>query len=135
MGYYDPMPRLAEMVEGMAPALRKVTVGPPRGNEPTPFAIIRTVGSAAEDPQYLEAERTVSIVVFADSIKQANEVSNALHWQIRRRHLDNPQALDGEHTLPGLFSAGGHVDLVDPDRKLPGVARTYDLIFCEDDGM
>lgn len=152
MGYYDPMPDLVRLVEAMVPELAMVTIGPPKGNEPTPFAVIRTVSGLSDDPQFPEAERTIDVVIYGDSVKQANEVSNELYWQIRRRYVDRnylnppnrdaPQPVhiekDGQvitFPLPSLFPAGGPFDLVDPDRKLPGVMRSYELTFCEDDGM
>lgn len=131
MAYVDPMPIIKGIVAAAAPDLAKVTVGPPMGNEPDPFAIVRSVGGPEEDAQDIEQERRIDVTVFAKSIVEANRLSNDIHRSIRRRHQE---AQEGETQLPSIFSAGGPLDLVDPDRLLPGVFRSYYVIFAEDDG-
>ena len=58
-------------------------------------------------------------------VREANQLSNAIHAAIRRR----PPG--GRINLPNIFSAGGPLDFVDEDRRLPAVFRSYYVIYGE----
>ena len=81
-----------------------------------------------------EAERRLDVTVFAKSEQEANRISNRIHRYIRRGREE--QLLDGTITeicLPSLFSAGGPIDILERDVKLPGVFRSYYVIYDEDE--
>ena len=145
MDEYDPMPDLMAIVEKAAPEL-KIMIGAFDGNTPTPFAFLRSVGGPEEDAQVPDAERRLDITVFAATEKDANRISNRIHRYIRRGReeqletdyaawLTGPRNPDDEPALllPSLFSAGGPLDILERDVKLPGVFRSYYLIYAEDE--
>ena len=133
---YDPMEDLKTIVwdgskdSGGRPALAKIVVGAFPGNEPTPFAFLRSVGGPEPDAQDPEAQRRIDVTVFADTEADANRISNRIHRHIRRRHLESP---DAEVKLPSIFSSGGPLDILDDDVKHPGVFRSYYVIYAEQD--
>ena len=135
MDEYDPMPDLMAIVDAAAPELEKIVVGAFPGNQSQvgqspPFAFLRSVGGPEEDDQDPEAERRLDITVFAATEKEANRISSLIHRHIRRRSLESQ---DEEVCLPSLFSAGGPLDILERDVKLPGVFRSYYLIYDEED--
>ena len=142
MDEYDPMPDLMEIVREAAPEL-KIMIGAFDGNEPTPFAFLRSVGGPEPDAQVPDAERRLDVTVFAATEADANRISNRIHRHIRRRSQEHREAYElyqaggGDEPpalpLPSLFSAGGPLDVLERDVKLPGVFRSYYLIYAEDD--
>ena len=101
-----------------------------------PFAILRSVGGPEPDAQDCEVQRNIDLTVFAKTIVEANRISNEIHRRIRRRWLEDQnfdQLSEAEQDLPDLYSAGGPLDLVDPDRLLPGVFRSYYVIYDEEE--
>ncbi len=152
MDEYDPMPDLKEIVEEATAGLpselqlQKISIGAFDGNEPTPFAFLRSIGGSEPDAQDPEAERRLDVTVFAATEADANRISNRIHRHIRRRSQEHREAYElyqGGHpdhpvppddlTLPSLFSAGGPLDILERDLKLPGVFRSYYLIYAEGD--
>ena len=143
---YNPMPDLMDIVKAAAPELEKVVIGAFPGNQSQkgqqpPFAVLRSAGGPEPDAQDTEVERRLDLTVFAKSEAEANRISNRIHRFIRlRRHEEKQleyeeQGARGdpgpEVKLPSLFSAGGPLDILDDDVKLPGVFRSYYLIYAE----
>ena len=72
--------------------------------------------------------------MFAATEKDANRISNQIHRYIRRgRQEPKPDGTVPDVMLPSLFSAGGPLDILERDLKLPAVFRSYYLIYDEDD--
>ena len=122
----DPMLGLRAIVDAAAPDLTAITIGALSGKEVVPFANIRSTGGPEEEAQVPEAERRIDINVFHKSTIEANQLSNLIHAAIRRR-----VASGGTIALPNIFSAGGPLDFVDEDRRIPAVFRSYYVIYGE----
>ena len=145
---YNPMPDLMDIVKAAAPELEKVVIGAFPGNQSQkgqqpPFVFLRSAGGPEPDAQDTEVERRLDVTVFAKSEAEANRISNRIHRFIRlRRHEEKQLEYEAqgaadpdsviEVKLPSLFSAGGPLDILDDDVKLPGVFRSYYLIYSED---
>ena len=122
----DPIPTIRSVVLAAAPELTEVVIGPAIGSIAPPFATVRNVGGPEEEAQVPQAQRRIDVNVFAKDTKEANRIMNLIHRAIRQRR-NQAGALD----FPNIFSAGGPLDLVDDDRRLPFVFRPYYVIFGE----
>ena len=102
-----------------------VFIGPASGKLSPPYVSIRSTGGPEEEAQVPEAERRVDINVYAKSVKEANELSNAIHDHLRRRPAS------ATISYRSVFSAGGPLDFVEQERRLPAVFRSYYVIYGE----
>ena len=123
----DVLPSLRSIIMAAVPALTWVQIGALKGSEVPPYASIRSTGGPEEEAQVPEANRRIDVNVFANDAKDANSLSNLIHAAIRRR-----VASGDEISLPNIFSAGGPLDFVDEDRRLPAVFRSYYVIYGEE---
>ena len=94
------------------------------GKLTAPYAVIRNVGGPAKQAQIgLEAWR-IDVLIYDTSMPEARVISNKIHAAIASRGSGG-----GTIQLPSIFGESGPVGLVDEDRRLPFVQRSYIVTF------
>ena len=121
---YDPMRDFQTFVRDAATELgNRVYVGPAPGEAAEPYAVIRNVGGPAKQAQIgLESWR-IDVLIYDTSMPEARVISNKIHAAIATR------GGSGTIPLPSIFGESGPVGLVDEDRWLPFVQRSYIVTF------
>ena len=120
----DPMVTMVAIVRAAAPQLTKVVVGPARGGETPPFAVIRHTGGPEAPAQVPESRQRIDINVYSESVLEANDIQRAIFKHIQSR--------TGTRDFPSLFSELEPIDLLDDDRRLPYVFRSYYVKYGND---
>ena len=112
--------------------LTAVVVGDAPGGMKTPWAQIRGAGGPQPDKQCPEAYRRADVNVYDDDQLRGEMISQQIDNALRMQphgvvsvppYLTDVISIDGE---------GGPFELVDTDRRVPFVFRSYVMFYGED---
>ena len=118
----DPMEEMIAIVNAVSPGTR-VVVGPAHGDETPPFIVIRHTGGPEAPAQVPESRQRIDINVY-HTVIDANRIQRAIFQHIQSR--------TGTRDFPSIFSELEPIDLLDDDRRLPYVFRSYYVRYGND---
>ena len=111
------------IVRAAAPTLT-VVIGPAHGDETPPFAVIRHTGGPEAPAQVPESRQRIDVNVYSESVLEANKIQRDIFKYIQTR--------TGTRDFPSLFAELEPIDLLDDDRRLPYVFRSYYVRYGND---
>ena len=128
---YDPMRDFQTFVRTAATELgdrvydAASAPGLPDSENPIrPFATYRDVGGPSKQAQIGQESWRIDLMVYHESVTNARAIANKIHAAIATRGAGG-----GTIQLPSIFGESGPVGLVDEDRRLPFVQRSYIVTF------
>ena len=140
----NPLATFRELVAAAAPELQDVVVGDAPDNMAEPWAQIRGAGGPQGDKQCPEDYQRVDVNVYDKTHMRADLIAQKIFRALRdlpmffkRVPLVNPFLLtfdevDYETDVISVDAEGGPFQLVDTDRRVPFVFRSYVLFYGED---
>ena len=146
----NPLATFLELVDAAAPDLLAVIAGDAPDNMPEPWAQIRGAGGPQGDKQCPEDYQRFDVNVYDQNQLRGDQISR----QIFRAMRDLPSLFDGATLVNGVpfvnpvtqsfdgvyyetdvisvDAEGGPFQLVDTDRRVPFVFRSYVMFYGED---